>query len=86
MLLNLSFLIGGENNRSSRPSRHPRQLPATVRAQITDLRRQRRTGRSERSPALHGRPKSRSHHPRAMAQWKCRPCGFDRFYRGRHPQ
>jgi transposase InsO family protein len=32
-------------DRSSRPSRHPRQLPATVRAQITDLRRQRRTGR-----------------------------------------
>jgi transposase InsO family protein len=32
-------------DRSSRPSRSPRQLPSTLRVQITDLRRQRRTGR-----------------------------------------
>ena len=32
-------------DRSSRPARHPRQLPAQLRTQITDLRRQRRTGR-----------------------------------------
>jgi transposase InsO family protein len=32
-------------DRSSRPSRSPRQLPATLRSEITDLRRQRRTGR-----------------------------------------
>jgi transposase InsO family protein len=32
-------------DRSSRPTRSPRQLPATLRVEITDLRRQRRTGR-----------------------------------------
>jgi transposase InsO family protein len=32
-------------DRSSRPTRSPRQLPSTVAAEITDLRRQRRTGR-----------------------------------------
>jgi len=32
-------------DRSSRPSRSPRQLPSTVTSVITDLRRQRRTGR-----------------------------------------
>jgi transposase InsO family protein len=32
-------------DRSSRPSRSPRQLPSTIRSEITDLRRQRRTGR-----------------------------------------
>ena len=32
-------------DRSSRPTRSPRQLPPTVTTGITDLRRQRRTGR-----------------------------------------
>jgi transposase InsO family protein len=32
-------------DRSSRPARSPRQLPSAVRIEITDLRRQRRTGR-----------------------------------------
>ena len=37
--------LSGLLDRSSRPSRSPRQLPAALRNLITDLRRQRRTGR-----------------------------------------
>ena len=37
--------IAGLQDRSSRPRRSPRQLLSTLRAQITDLRRQRLTGR-----------------------------------------
>jgi len=37
--------LAGLLDRSSRPGRCPRQLPAGMRAQIIDLRRQRRTGR-----------------------------------------
>ena len=37
--------LAGLHDHSSRPSRSPRQLPARVRTEVTDLRRQRRTGR-----------------------------------------